>query len=360
MTDLHIALIAFGVALVVAVVIYNFVQERRARAKAEKAFGQRPPDALFDAPGERREPTLGAMPPSQAARVKAPALDETMPPGSSEELEAAGAPAAEVSSRIDTVAVILADDPIMAEQLVPLLDALEAHRTPTHVEGIVDEQWHPIDTSPRRSWRELRVGLQLASRGGAVSEEEIDRFNHAIAEFAAGVNAVSQREAPAAAAARARDLDRFCADADVEVAVNVVGQYGATFAVAKVKALALEHGFSELSSGELVRYSPEGLLDFVVRRFEDANAKHAATYYSGLTFALDLPNVADAPRILVDMVRTAEAFAAALGGQLVDDNRKPLSGAGLAMIRRSLEGIEHDMESHGIPAGSALARRLFS
>ena len=60
------------------------------------------------------------------------------------------------------------------------------------------------------------------------------------------------------------------------------------------------------------------------------------------------------------MVRVAEIFAATLGGQLVDDNRKPLTEGGLAMIRRSLEGIVHDMESHGIPAGSALARRLFT
>ena len=360
MTDLRYALIAFGVLLVVGVVIYNVVQERRARAKAEKAFGSRPPDALFDAPGGRREPTLGAIPEADAAPRSSPALDETMPPLSSEELEAAVAPAAEISSRIDTVAVILSDDPIMSEQLAPLLDALESHDKPTHVEGIVDEQWHPIDTSPRRSWRELRVGLQLADRKGPLAEDEIERFNHAIADFAAGVNAVSQREAPAAAAARARDLDRFCAEADVEVAVNVIGQYGATFSIAKVKALALESGLSESAAGELVRFAPNGAPAFAIRRFDDAHAKPAATYYAGLTFALDLPNVADASRVLAEMVRVAESFASTLGGQLVDDNRKPLTEPGLAIVRRSLEGIVQNMESHGIAAGSALARRLFS
>ena len=359
MTDLRYALIAFGVVLVVAVLIYNVVAEKRARAKAERAFGDRPPDALFDAPGGRREPTIGAIPPGEPAAAATP-LDRTLPPTSAEDLEAELAPAAQISSRIDTVAVVLADDPIMAEQLDPLMAALETHKNPTHVEGIVDEQWHPVDSSPRRSWRELRVGLQLSSRKGAVSEEEIDRFNHAIAEFAAGVNAVSQREAPATAAARARDLDRFCADADVEVAVNVIGQFGATFAVARVKALALDNGLSETASGELVRYTPEGDVGFVVRRFDDAHAKPNASYYPGLTFALDLPNVADAPKVLAEMVRVAELFASSLAGQLVDDNRKPLTEAGIASIRRSLEGIVRQMEEHGIPAGSALARRLFS
>ena len=361
MTDLHIALIALGVVLVAAVAIYNFVTERRLRGKAEKAFGNRPPDALFDTAASRREPTFGPAAPSEPlVPARVPALDETMPPPlAAEELDAAGAPSAEVSSRIDTVAVILADDPIMSEQLQPLLEALEKHPTPTHVEGIVDEQWHPIETSPRRSWRELRVGLQLASRKGAVSEEEIERFNRTIADFAGAVGAVSQREAPATAAARARELDSFCADTDIEVAVNVIGQYGATFAIPRVKALALDNGLSETASGELVRYTPEGHVDFAIRKFDDAHAKHTATYYTGLTFALDLPNVAEAPLVLAEMVGVAETFAATLNGQVVDDNRKPLTEAGLASIRRSLEGIVQKMGSHGIPAGGALARRLF-
>ena len=358
MSDLQLALIAFGVVVVAAVAAYNVVQERRARGRAEQAFGSRPPDALFDGAEARREPTLGALPQSEPAK-KAPPLDRTMPPASSEELEAPGAPAAEISSRIDTVAVILSDDPIMSEQLQPLLDALETHPTPTHVEGIVDEQWHPVDTSPRRSWRELRVGLQLASRKGPVSEEEIERFNRTIADFAAAVNAVSQREAPSTAAARARELDRFCADTDIEVAVNVVGQYGATFAMSRVKALALDNGLAETASAEMVRYMPDGNPGFVIRRLDDAQSKSAATYCTGLTFALDLPQVTDAPHVLAEMVKLAELYAATLGGQLVDDNRRPLTEAGLASIRRSLERIFHDMEAHGIPAGSALALRLF-
>lgn len=360
MTDLHLALIAAGILLVALVAIYNIVQERRARGKAEEAFGAPPPDALFEEPAARREPTLGAMPaPKPVPPSKVRPFDETMPPVAAEELDAPSVPSAEVSSRIDTVAVILADDPIMSEQLQPLLDALETHPTATHVEGIVDEQWHPIDSSPRRSWRELRVGLQLASRDGPLGEEEIERFNRTIADFAAAVQAVSQREAPAAAAARARDLDRFCAEADIEVAVNVVGLYGATFAIPRVKALALENGLSETASGELVRFTPDGHPGFVIRRFDAAQAKPAASYYTGLTFALDLPQVADAPGVLAEMVRVAEAFAAALGGQLVDDNRKPLTEQGIASIRRSLERIIQQMEAQGIPAGSPLAQRLF-
>lgn len=359
MSQLQLLLLALGAVFILGVVLYNIWQERRARNHAEKAFGTAIGDALFARnmdDGERREPTIGALPPSDVVEAVEGASELITP----EPLEAPGGPAAEISSRIDTVAVILADDPVMREQLDPLLDALQNHTTPVHVEGLVNEQWHPIETSPRTSWRELRVGLQLASRSGPVPESEIERFNESIAEFAATVNAVSQREAPATAAARARDLDNFCAEADIEVAVNVIGRSGTTFATSRVKSMALAHGFSETASGELVHYAGNGPPDFVIRRFNDPSGKVNPAYYAGLTFALDLPQVADPPKALDRMVKLAEAFAMELGGELVDDNRRALTDAGVASIRRSLEKIVDAMNQHGIPAGSPLARRLFT
>lgn len=358
MSDLQLGLLAGGGVLIALVLAYNIWQERRARRGAEKAFDSAAPDALMQTARERREPTLG-LPPSDLveAAEREPRASPVMAP---EELEAPGGPAAQVSSRIDTVALILADDPVMSEQLEPLLDALQSHTTPVHIEGIVDEQWHPVESAPRRSWRELRVGLQLASRSGPLGEEEIERFNAAIAEFAAAVGAVSQREAPAAAAARARELDRFCAEADIEVALNVVGQFGATFAAGRVKALALGNGLSETGSGDLVRYAEDGMPAFAIRRFDDSAAKPSPAYFTGLTFALDLPHVEQPAQALSEMVRLAGEFARELAGQLVDDNRRPLSEAGLASIRRTLENVVREMEAHGVPAGSALARRLFS
>lgn len=354
MSDLQLALLAIGAVVIAGVVGYNVVQERKARSRAEKAFGRDHPDVLFDGAGERREPKMGELPePAQA-----PARSAAVPPNA----PATDTPGPEpvVSERIDTIAVVLADDPVARESLEPLLDALQSHTTPVYVEGIVDEHWQPVERSPRDSWRELRAGLQLASRSGAVNEEEIAAFNETLAEFAASVNAVSQREAPAAAAARALALDRFCAEADIEVVVNVVGQFGATFAMGRVKAIALDHGLSEVSQGDLVRYSEDGTALYAVRHFDRAGSRQEASYATGLTIALDVPLVSDPAAAFAQMVRLAEAYCAALGGEMVDDNRKPLSAAGLAAIRRQLEGVVHEMESHGIPAGGALARRLFA
>jgi hypothetical protein len=348
MSDLQLALLVLGAFVIAGVVAYNFWQEKRVRERAERAFGRDHPDVLFDSAHGRREPTLGALP--EAAPAAPPAIAEEP-----SVFEAEAGVTSVISSRIDTVAVILADDPVPRESLDPLLDALERHTTPVNVEGIVDEQWQPIDLAQRQSWRELRAGLQLASRSGPLPEEEIAAFNETMAGFAASMNAVSQRESPAAAAARARELDRFCAETDVEVAINVVGQFGATFAIARVKEIALGHGLSENASGDLVKFASDASVEFVVRRFAGEGS-----YATGLSLALDLPHAADAPGALSDMVALAEIYASTLGGELVDDNRKPLTAPGIAAIRRQVEGVVRDMEAHGIPAGSALARRLFS
>lgn len=358
MSDLQLALLGLGVVVIAGVVAYNALQERRARRRAEKAFGGEHADVLLDA-GARREPTLGTLPDEARVEPGMDGLDEA-PAHSPERDSTAAGPDAVLSERIDTVATILAGDCVPHEALEALLDTLQAHTTPVHVEGMVEGRWQPVEGIARPGWRELRAGLQLASRSGPVAEEEIAAFDETIAQFAASVNAVSQREAPAQAAARAREIDRFCADADIEVAVNVVGQFGATFALARVKALALEHGLSETGSGELVSRAPDGSTEFTVRRLDRPGVRPDASYATGLTLGLDLPHVSDPSAAFNAMVGFAEALCATLGGEMVDDNRKPLSAPGISAIRRQLEEVVRQMEAHGTPAGGALARRLFA
>lgn len=354
MSDLQLALLALGAAFVAAVAGYNALQERRARRRAEAAFRGGHADALLDPAAGRREPVLGDLPDAPREEPSLGALDGVAGTAAGGEA-AAASPAAVISARIDTIALVLADEPVARERLEPLLDALESHATPVHVEGLVDEQWMPIEDSPRDSWRELRAGLQLASRAGPVAEEEIASFNETVAGFAASINAVSQRESPAAASARSRELDRFCAEADIEVAVSVAARAGAPFALARVKALALDRGFGETGSGSFERRGPDGAVAMTLR-LPDGEASAVGA----ITFSLDVPHVADPVGTLDEMGRVAEAFADALGGELVDDERRALGAAGFAAIRRSLEAVVRGMDAHGIPAGGALARRLFS
>jgi len=366
MSDLQLSLLALGAVLVAAVAGYNVLQERRARRRAEAAFRGGHPDALLDPGTQRREPVVGELPVearTDPALGALEAVEEASDAAADEPAAGAQAvapPASGVlSSRVDTIALILADEPITRAQLEPLLDALQPHTTPVHVEGLVGDRWMPVEESPAESWRELRAGLQLASRAGHVAEEEIAAFNETVANFAASQGAVSQRESPAAAAARSVELDRFCAEADIEVAVNLVGRAGATFGLARMKGLALENGFAETGSGTFERRATDGAVAMTIR-LQDGDAKRAGAYATGLTFALDVPHVTDPIAVFADMAAIAEAFGRELGGELVDDQRKPLGPAGLAAIKRSVEPVVRSMEAHGIAAGGALARRLFT
>ena len=51
-----------GAAAVAGVLVYNRLQERGTRRKAEEAFGSKHADVLMGAAEERREPTLEAVP----------------------------------------------------------------------------------------------------------------------------------------------------------------------------------------------------------------------------------------------------------------------------------------------------------
>lgn len=359
MSDLQLALLALGAVFVACVAGYNVMQERRARRKAEDAFRASHPDALLDPQAERREPTMGA--------IAAPAIEEPAPSLAPDlvPVEAPDEPpfvptegGAVLAAQVDTLALVLADAPVTREQLAPLLDALETYPAGVAVEGLEAEQWKPVADSPQGAWRELRAGLQLASRAGPVAEEQVAAFNDTVAGFAASINAVSQRESPALAAARARELDRFCAEVDFEVAITVARRGGATFALAKVKSLALEQGLAETASGAFERRDAAGAVAFTLRVADsDAGGR---SWCTGLTFALDVPLVADPAGTLSRMAALASRFGEALGGDLVDDAAKPLGPKGLEAIRRSLEQVESRMQAHGVPAGSPLARRLFA
>jgi hypothetical protein len=354
MSDLQLALLAIGAVLIAGVFAYNALAERKVRKAAEKAFGGAEGDALLDATG-RREPTMGTLPAGGEGDAVLTASGEPLAravgPGESGE--------SAISNRIDTIALVLADDPVTVEQVAPFLARLGTLDKPVLAEGMVGELWTPVDVTEKRSWRELRFALQLADRSGPVSEDAIARFSDDVAAFCAEVAAVSQREAPALAAARARELDAFSAEVDIEVAVNVVGRHGATFALERIAEVGLELGLAVDDEGMLAARDPGGEALFAVRRFERAGTPPDATYATGLTFAMDVPSSTDAPASFAHMLRTAEVFAGKLGGELVDDNRKALTAAGIAMIKRSLEQVFQRMEAQGIPAGTPAARRLF-
>ena len=357
MSDLQIGLLVAGIVVVVLVLVWNRIAEARARKRAESLFRAPAADPLVDGDAARREPTLGGLAVSEPEPEEvSPLVPATgSPPAPADERP----PKAVLSPLVDAVALVIADAPVDRARMGALDRSLEAVGKPVHVEGLEGDRWVPLDTSARDSWRELRFGLQLATRAGPASEEMVAAFNDAVAAFAHAVGAVSQRESPAEAASRARDLDALCAETDVELVINVRGRSGATFAVPRVRELAAAEGLEPAGPGRYARYGDDGVPIYSLR-YADVPPPRDTGYATGLTFAFDVPHAADPLGSLDAVAAAAERFAAALTGDLVDDGGRPLTPAGLAAIRRSLEPVVAKLAERGIPAGSALARRLYS
>jgi hypothetical protein len=269
---------------VVAVVVYNRWQERAARREAERAFGAARTDVLLD---ERREP---ALPPRRDA-----VRDEIR----------RAAPA----ERVDYVIELT-----LAKPLPP---------------PVVHEAWSPIERRfARRSLlaaegTQVRAALQLVSRNGVASDAEVLEFRALVETMAAALGARVAAPEMREALEAARELDRTCAEADIQVALHVVG-------IGTAPAQFIGQPFQ------------------VIAR-ED-----------GVTLTLDVARTRQPRAAYEAMVRAGRELAQSRGGRLVDDAGRELDERSLAAIGRELDAVAARLAGCGIEPGSALALRVFS
>ena len=283
MSDLVLGLLVLGAVLFVGVLGYNRLQERAARRAADLAFRSPHPDVLLDEPPRRVEPSL----------APAPTAFKESPP----------------NALIDYVIELKGPAPLAA--------------------ALVQEAWRPIEQRfgrrallagpDRGAWR---AALQLVSRAGVVSDAELVEFRTEVETLATklGASAAAPEMRPALEAAR--ELDRACADNDIQVAIHVIG--------------------------ENVDPGP-GEQPFQVVRRED-----------GVTLVLDVALTADLGRSYETMARIGRDLASAHGGRLVDDRGNVLDERSLAAIGAQLEAVRQALAGRGIETGSPLALRLFS
>ena len=406
-SNFQLILIGIIAVIIVGVVVFNRWQEAKYRRNAEAAFTQsgEAADVLFSEKssigagpidGARVEPSFGRLNVEEGARALVStktadeaafdaALDDlTRPIGESAGSSASTSAAAHtalprtsqhaayatktdmlpaINTEIDTVAMILADTPVDADRYAPMV--LEAQKIAKHIlwEGLVGGLWQPIDTTEDEKYRELRAGLQLADRSGAVDAATVAAFDSAMAQFALSLDAVSQREAVNEAARRAQMVDQFCADTDIEIAINIVGKSGVTFAGTKLRGLAEAKGLIALPSGEYCEKDERNRVLYTLRNGNPAESPQLKTdqpYFTQLTFALDVPRTPNAGQIFQHMFGVAQQFADVLQGEVVDDNKKILTTHARKLIADTIHEITGEMQQKGVVPGGSVALRLYS
>jgi hypothetical protein len=306
MTDFQLGLLVIGVAVVAAVLLYNYTQERGVRRDAERAFGSRHADALLDESA------------AQEKTPRAPARKAAMHAGDMPD------------PRLDYVIELDVARGTLPATVLENWKPLE-HRFAGRVLVAGDDGagWHPVMAGDVRSLTALRAALQIVSRTGVVGDAELIEFRSGVetlgAALGAQVAAPEMREALDAA----RVLDRLCADADIQVALHVVGE-GARDDARIANAVGPED-----------------------RPF------HIQERADGVSFVLDVPRTAE-PHGFEAMARAARHLALASGGDVVDDNGSALDERALGAISVEVDAVRARLAASGIEPGSPLALRLFS
>ena len=368
MSDLQISLLIIGACVIAGVYLYNVWQERQFRRRSEEAFGEVHDDVLLpDAatsagePAERLEPKLDA-PAMETAAPAEPAIGSVTP-----------TPAAARSSTLMTIDPVIdyvveveleapADGADLLDELMTL--AADAGK-PVQLAGYdaAAGEWRASEREGAKPYTRLRFALQMTNRAGCIEEEQVAAFRAAVLQWAQRNGGKAKYLEIADAHALAVQLDRFCADVDIAIGVNVVTQNGTPFSGTKIRALAEAGGLKLESDGVFYLKTDAGDILYTLDNHEPTPfvpEKMRTLVTTGVTFLMDVPRVADAARKFDGMVNTARSFAATLGGTLVDDNRAALTDQAIDKIRRQLTGILARMEAGQIPAGGARALRLFS
>ena len=223
-------------------------------------------------------------------------------------------------------------------------------------------EWDTLSDDSPVEYRRLRIGAQMADRQGAISDAELSVFHTAMRQLAEEFMAVADLPTRKSALEEAWALDRFCADVDIQIGINVVATSQA-FAGTKIRALAEAAGMTLGSDGVFVRRDDDGrvlysLLNQGSTPFSVEAMKSVSCH--GLTFLLDVPRVPNGDRVVNQMAELARRFAEALHGAVVDDNRHPLTETQLEPIRKQVAQYQGAMAGRGLVAGGPLSLRLFA
>lgn len=364
--ELQYGVIGLGLIAILGLVVYNLWQERKARKTAEQAFRSTHHDVLLE--GEP-EP---AIPPAPGGRMEPGLRADEEDPSSAASARAAGAQIRQQEpvlpwelQAIDCAISIEAPAGVSAASLYSLqLEALSGNSRHVAWYGWADlnNGWFPMDARTPGSINRACVTLQLVDRRGPINERELDRFYERLGRICDQFLAVPRLPEKALMLERAEELDRFCGEVDIQIALNVAAGEN-DFAGPRIASLADTAGMVLGKDGCFHAFDEGGQRLFTLSNQESAlftpeQIPHLHT--RGVSLVLDVPRVMSPAAAFARMHQVSRQLAQGLGGLIVDDNRMPLSDRSVSLIRNQIGQFEAQMERQAIPAGSEVALRLFA
>ena len=418
MTSLQLGLIGAGIALVIGVIVYNWLQERRIRRRIDSTFRKPHSDTAADTDSEattlrrteRVEPTLSAGDDGRAAAYASPenlpadraladeaadagweapvetrariasdlSLDHIAPPPSTLAAEPAEGRAAGIAGGRSPptsrgaappdpdIECMVTMQPVRSVTAGALAAGLHARLgKPLRWFGRRGEatHWQLLRSDTTGEFTEIAACLLLADRSGAATQPLLDAFARLAGDVASSLPAAYVPPDTAREAARAETLDRICADLDVQIGLTVLKAGPTPIAGTRLRGVAEAAGFRLADGGRFDWVQEEtGAVLFSLTNYRSepftADALRVAST-PGAVFLLDVPRVADPVRVFDQMKLAARRMAQTLDATLVDDNRRPLDDAALAAIREQVQATATALREVHIDPGGPRALALF-
>lgn len=384
MSDLQLSLIIIGIVVIAGVAVFNWLQQQRYRRKIQAAFDHEHSDILLDTQesediGERIEPKFNKNPLPDVQSDPFVHIDSSASHNTPQKASvipnpihipttlSTTSPLLDYDSNTNYIVNIRSESPIVNTYIAKLLQSkFDFGKTVCWLgQHHKNEPWEEITNETNvdsDGYVYLKGCLQLADRSGPISEVNLSKFRDLVQDFASHVHAIAECPDIVSTHEKAVMLDKFCAEVDVMVGINIISKDDGAFVGTKIRALAEASGFKLESEGIFKYRDDSNHILFTLSNYESSpflleNMKSLTTH--GVTFLLDVPRVAHGERVFDQMTHLAKIFSNTLGGIMVDDNRVPLSDSGIQRSKQQLIDIQSSMKKNHINAGSPSALRLF-
>ena len=348
MSELQIWLIALGAAAIVLLFVFNWWQDRRIRKRMQAhlpVVDQDPLLADMASADTRREPGLASEPYlsgfGPAAEGAETSVEDDEPDPSCE-----------------VVIELTFASPVSGEQLLSSIHPLRsAGRKPLRM-FVQDAEGHCSRRIRHDThYVSMQVAVLLANRSGALTAIEWSQVWNKMQSIADHLEATVEGPDQQTVMDMAARLDDTCAALDTQVGLTLL--LNAMRPVGEITAAAKAIGFVP-DQGHFVWLGDHGLSCFTLSRADAESFDAGMASVDRLVMLLDVPCSPADERAFSRMVEVGTELARRLGAELVDDSGRPMQPGSEAMIDERLQALFGQLESAGLPAGSARARRVFS
>jgi hypothetical protein len=378
MNPLFVGLLVAGVVLVLCVLVYNWVQVRRLRAR-RSATANLSADVQpkRDAGHGRAEPVFGSAGdvdsspiPQSVAISNAEETREAVVAGESAGFDLPQRLAARTGREgiapdadIECVVWLTPSPPSPTSALAPLIATRCAKPIRWLGRSGTDPHWRAIDNANAGPWHEIAACMLLADRTGAASRDDIEAFLRLVDSVATGVHAECVWPDERGEASRAEALDRLCADLDVQIGLTLLKGESNQIAGTRLRGVAEASGF-RLSAAGHFEYMHEDT-GAVLYSLQNLHAEPftveslRAVSVPGVVLLLDVPRALEPVKAFDQMRLLAKRLGQTLEAVLVDDNYRPVDDAALAAIRAQVQATASALREAHIEPGGQRALRLF-